>query len=232
MDGVRFETESHQYGFDAQHLFERRDDGNTSSASHSQRLFAESNLESFFRRLISRERDGADVALSSVHRGYFYLHAFGSDAENVVGKHTGDFVMVLMRNQTTRDFGIRFRGEHRLGAFARIASPYTANVERGAATVSFERAVSLFTGKGFHADGFFVFLFVERNAGNHLPFRLRHFFYLIVKAGNGDSSVIVFHLADDFAEYVDGIGYRSAEMSGMKVAVRTGDLYLPISQSA
>ena len=62
MDGVGLQTESHQYGFDAQYLLECRDDRNAATATYCQRLFAESFGEAFLRSLVCRERDGAYIS--------------------------------------------------------------------------------------------------------------------------------------------------------------------------
>ena len=89
-----------------------------------------------------------------------------------------------------------------------------------------------FAEKGVYADSLFVFLLVERDVRYHFTFRLRHFFHIIVEAGNGDASVGIRHLAYHSAKHIDGVGHRTAEMSGVQVAVRTGHFYLPVGKSA
>ena len=140
--------------------------------------------------------------------------------------------MILMRNQSAGNFRIGFRGKDCLGAFTCISSPNAAYIERRAATVAFQCAVSLFSEEFFHSDGFFVFLLIERNMGDHFPFCLWHFFYVIVESGDGDSSVCIRHLTDYPAKHIDRIGYRTSEVSGMQVAVRSCYFDFPISQSA
>ena len=140
--------------------------------------------------------------------------------------------MILMRNQSAGNFRIRFRRKDCLGAFTRISSPNAAYIERRAATVAFQCAVSLFSEEFFHSDGFFVFLLIERNMGDHFPFCLWHFFYVIVESGDGDSSVFICYFADYFAKYIDRISYRTSEVSRMQVTVRSGHFYFPVSQSA
>ena len=140
--------------------------------------------------------------------------------------------MILMRNQSAGYFGVCLGGQYGFRAFARIAAPDAAYIERRTATVALQRAVSFFTEKGVYADSLFVFLLVERDVRYHFTFRLRHFFHIVVEAGNGDASVGIRHLAYHSAKHIDGVGHRTAEMSGVQVAVRTGYFYLPIGKSA
>ena len=49
-----------------------------SATTYCQRFFAESYLKTFFRSLIGRKGNRADISLSSVHWGYFYLYGVGS----------------------------------------------------------------------------------------------------------------------------------------------------------
>ena len=49
----------------------------TDMSAHCQRFFAESYLKTFFRSLIGRKGNRADIPLSSVHRSYFYLYGIG-----------------------------------------------------------------------------------------------------------------------------------------------------------
>ena len=152
MDGVGLQTESHQYGFDAQYLLECGDDGNTATATYCQRLFAESFGEAFLRSLVCRERDGAYVSLPAVHGGDFYLYGIGSDSHDVIGKQLRNLVMILMRNQSAGYFGVCLGGQYGFGTFARIAAPDAAYIERRTATVALQRAVSFFAEKGVYAD--------------------------------------------------------------------------------
>ena len=135
VDGVALQPEAHQDGLDAENPLEIADDGDASSPAYRQRLLAERFGEPLFRRLIGRVGDGADVAFAAVHRSYFHLDAFGSDALDIVDEQARNRFVVLMRHQAARHLGIRFRGQHRLRAFAGIASPDAADVERGAAAV-------------------------------------------------------------------------------------------------
>ena len=232
MDGVGLQTESHQYGFDAQYLLECGDNGNAATATYCQRLFAESFGEAFLRSLVCRERDGAYISLPAVHGGDFYLYGIGGDSHDVIGKQLRNLVMILMRNQSAGYFGVCLGGQYGFGTFARIAAPDAAYIERRTATVALQRAVSFFAEKGVYADSLFVFLLVERDVRYHFTFRLRHFFHIVVEAGNGDASVGIRHLAYHSAKHIDGVGHRTAEMSGVQVAVRTGHLYLPVGKSA
>ena len=232
MDGVGLQAESHQYGFYSQYLFKGRDDRNTAAAAHCQRFLSECFGEASLRRLICREGDGAYVSLSAMHGSDLYLYGVGGYAHDVIGKQLRDLMVVLMRNQPARYFGVCFGRQYGFGAFARIAAPNAAYVERRAAAVAFQCAVSFFSEKGFHADSLFVFLFVERNVCYHFAFGLRHLLHIVVEAGNGDTSVCVRHFAYHPAKHIDGVGHCTAEVSGMQVAVRTGHLYLPIGKSA
>lgn len=54
MDGIAFQTESHQHGLDTQYLFEIADDGDASSTAYCQWFLAEGFLETFFGCLIGR----------------------------------------------------------------------------------------------------------------------------------------------------------------------------------
>ena len=137
-----------------------------------------------------------------------------------------------MRNQSAGYFGVCLGGQYGFRTFARIAAPDAAYIERRTATVALQRAVSFFAEKGIYADSLFVFLLVERDVRYHFTFRLRHFFHIVVEAGNGDASVGIRHLAYHSAKHIDGVGHRTAEMSGVQVAVRTGYFYLPIGKSA
>lgn len=86
VDGVAFQSESHQHRLDAQYLLKGRDDGDASATAHGQRLPSECFLESLLGSLIGGEGDGADVALPAVHGRYLYLYRSGSNALDVVGK--------------------------------------------------------------------------------------------------------------------------------------------------
>ena len=86
VDGVAFQSESHQHRLDAQYLLEGRDDGDASAAAYGQRLPSERFLESFLGSLIGGEGDGADVALSAVHGRHLYLYRSGGNALDIVGK--------------------------------------------------------------------------------------------------------------------------------------------------
>ena len=68
--------------------------------------------------------------------------------------------------------------------------------------------------------------------GYHFPFGLRHFFHIIVESGNSDTSVGIRYFANNLAKRVDRIGYRTPEMSGMQVTIRSRHFYFPISQPA
>mgnify|MGYP006992289194 CR=1 FL=1 len=106
MDGVGFEPEAHQNGFDAQYLLESGDDGDTSTPTHCQRFLSECFGEAFLRRLICREGDGAYVSLSAMHGSDLYLYGVGGYAHDVIGKQLRDLMVVLMRNQPARYFGV------------------------------------------------------------------------------------------------------------------------------
>ena len=129
MDGVGLQAESHQYGFYSQYLFKGRDDRNTAAAAHCQRFLSECFGEAFLRRLICREGDGAYVSLSAMHGSDLYLYGVGGYAHDVIGKQMRDLMVVLMRNQPARYFGVCFGRQYGLGAFARIAAPNAAYVE-------------------------------------------------------------------------------------------------------
>ena len=86
MNGIAFQSESHQDGLDAQNLFEVADDGDTSSAAYGERTFAESHGESLLSSLVSRQRDGADIAFASVHGSYFHLYIIGRGGFQVFDK--------------------------------------------------------------------------------------------------------------------------------------------------
>lgn len=135
VDGVALQPEAHQDGLDAENPLEIADDGNASSPAYRQRLLAERFGDPLLRCLIGRVGDRADVAFAAVHRSHFHLDVFGSDALDIVDEQARNHFVVLMRHQAARHLGIRFRGQHRLRAFAGIASPDAADVERGAATV-------------------------------------------------------------------------------------------------
>ena len=96
MDGIALQPEAHQDGFDAENLLEIADDGDASSAPYRQRLLAECFGESLFRCHVSRVCDGADVALTAVHRGYLDLYVFGSDALDIAGEQARDGFVVLV----------------------------------------------------------------------------------------------------------------------------------------
>ena len=86
MDGIAFQPESHQDGFDTQYPFEITDNGNTPSTSYRQRLFTECLGKSFFGSLISWMRDRAYITLAAMHRSDFDLYVVGGDGMDVVGK--------------------------------------------------------------------------------------------------------------------------------------------------
>ncbi len=74
VDGVGFEPEAHQNGFNAQHLLEGGNDGNAAAPAYCQRFLSECLFKPFFGGLIGRQGDGAYIPLSAVHRSDLYLH--------------------------------------------------------------------------------------------------------------------------------------------------------------
>ena len=139
--------------------------------------------------------------------------------------------MILMRYQAARDLGVGFRGEHRLAAFASITAPNAADIKRGPAAVALQRGVALLATHFSHVDGPLVAIFVEGNAGYHLALFFGELFHVIVEARHGDAAISICHLTDQTAEFVDGIGYRSAKVSAVQVAVGASDFNLPIGQT-
>ena len=67
---------------------------------------------------------------------------------------------------------------------------------------------------------------------NHLAFFGREFLHLIVEMRNGDASVLIGHLADHFTKHIYRVGHRTAKVSGVQIAVGSGNFHFPISQSA
>ena len=118
-----------------------------------------------------------------------------------------------MGNKAARHLGIGFRRQYRLRTFACITSPNAANVERRAAAVTFQCAVTFFAEEFLYPDGGLVFLFVEGDLGYHVPFGLRHFLHVFVEAGDGDAAVDIHYAGQHLAQHVDGVGYRSAEVA-------------------
>lgn len=88
MDSIALQPETHQDGLDAENLLEIADNRDTSSAPHCQRLLTKGLCKSLFCRLVSRMRNRAHIALTAMHRSYFDLNTFGSDALDIVGKQT------------------------------------------------------------------------------------------------------------------------------------------------
>ena len=84
VDGVRFQTEAHQYGLDAEDAFKVADDWNTTSTTNRQWLLAECLGETLFSSLVSRESDRAYITFTTVHRSYLHLYIFRSDFVDVV----------------------------------------------------------------------------------------------------------------------------------------------------
>ena len=163
---------------------------------------------------------------------HLHLYRLRGDGLHMVGQELRNLLMVLMRHQSARHLGVGLGGKHRLGTLARITAPDAADIERRAATVALQGAVTFLAEQGFHANGLLVLLFVEGDAGNHVALFLRHFLHIVIEAGHGDASVLVRQAGNQLAEHVDGIGHRAAKMPGVQVAVGTCHLYLPVGQSA
>ena len=104
-----------------------------------------------------------------------------------------------------------------------------------------------FKSKPFHyrsSDGFDIYVGKNNFQNDELTFKVANgndwWFHakgmpgshVIVKSGDGDSSVCIRHLTDYPAKHIDRIGYRTSEVSGMQVAVRSCYFDFPISQSA
>ena len=232
MDGVAFQAEAHQHGFDAQYLLEVGDDGDAASAAHGERLSPEGLGKAFLGGLVGRQVDGAHVALAAVHGRDLHADGTRGDGGDVVGKEAGDFLVLLMGHEAARHFGVGRRGEHRLRAFARVASPDAADVERRAAAVALQRGVALLALQLVDADGGLVARFVEGDLGYHAAFGFGDLFHAVVEVGDGDAAVGIGDLGQHLAEHVDGIGHRAAEVARVQVAVRAGDFYLPVGQAA
>ena len=66
MDGIRFEAEAHQDGFDSQHLLEGGNDRDASATANRNRSFAIHIHVSFFGSLIGRNVDGAPITISAM----------------------------------------------------------------------------------------------------------------------------------------------------------------------
>lgn len=91
MDGIAFQSESHQDGFDTEYLFEVADDRDTSSTANGQRFLSEGFFKSFFGCLIGRMVDGADIAFTAMQGSDFYLYIVGGLLGEVVYKQLGNF---------------------------------------------------------------------------------------------------------------------------------------------
>ena len=110
MDSVALKAEAHQHRLDTQHPLKVADDGDAPAATYRQRTLAKGLGEAFFSGFVGRQRDGADIAFSAVHRGHFDAHTIRRDAVDVVGEELLDFSVLLMRHETTTHFGIGFGG--------------------------------------------------------------------------------------------------------------------------
>ena len=86
VDGITFQSESHQYGLDAQNPFKVADNGDASPTAYSKRFLTERLGESFFGCVGGRRGDGTYIALSAGRRGYFNFHIFRGDGLDVVDK--------------------------------------------------------------------------------------------------------------------------------------------------
>ena len=106
MNSVTLQTESHQNSLCSQNLFKITYDRDTATTAHSQRLSPKRLGETFFRSFVSRQGYRTNIAFATVHRSHFHLHVVRSYGLDIIDKHPGNLLMLLMGNQTARHFGI------------------------------------------------------------------------------------------------------------------------------
>jgi hypothetical protein len=66
VDGVGFEPEAHQNGFDAQYLLESGDDGDTSTPTHCQRFLSKSFFKTFFGGLVFSQMQMVGASITNL----------------------------------------------------------------------------------------------------------------------------------------------------------------------
>ena len=232
MDGVRAKSESHENGFDAKNLFKGSDDGDTASGTDWDRRASVNFMVGFFRRLVSRQINRADVRRTAVEVFHFYLDIVGSDGFKVFFEEFCDAFVFLVGHEAAADFGMGNGWEDGFGAFAGVAAPDAADIESRADAGAFAGGVALFAVYGTDAERFLVGFEIERSFRHFGTLFGRHLEYVIIESGDGDVSVVVHHAGNHLAQGVDGVGNRSAEDAGMEVGIGTGDFDLPIGETA
>ena len=161
----------------------------------------------------------------------FHLDIFRSYLIDICFKHLGYLFMILVRNQSAGYFCIRLGRQDCFAAFSDITAPYSANIERGAATVAFQCWISFFSKYGFYSNRFFIFCLVKRNLRNHFPLFLRQLFYIVIESWYGYPSILIRDACNHLAQYINRIGNSTTEMPGMQIPVRSLYFNLPISQT-
>lgn len=232
VDFIGIQAKTHEDGFDAEELFEERDDGDGSAAAHGHGFFFEAFSHGAVGCSIADVVDGHQVGMSAVEEAHFDIDAGWGDLAYVVGKEFGYFAVVLVGYEAHADFGMGAGGQDGLRAFACIAAPHAVDVEGGADTYSFDGGIAHFAAFLTDAEVFFKGFQVERCVVEGAAFFFGGFAHLVVKARYSNAVVGIVHLGDHPSQFVGGVGHSSTEESGVKISIGPCHFYFHVAQSA
>ena len=232
MDRVLGQSEAQKQRLDAQNRLETADDRNGPARVEGQGLPSESRLDGLLGRLVGRHVGRSDVRHSAVQRFHGDLHAPGGDAPEVALEKFRNLPVVLMRNQSHRNLGRRFRRNHRLGPFARVAAPDAVYVERGTHAGTFERRVARLALHVADRERLLVRREAERSPVEGPPFGGSKFPHVVVESGDRHAPLGVGQLRHQTRQHVGRVGHRTAEQPRMEVLVRPLHLDLHVGQAA
>src|SRR5690606_17851008 len=102
------QAKAHEDSLEPQFVFKKRDNGNASSTTSWNRLFAKRLFNGFFGCPVGHAVSRCNRRLTAVMGRNFYGYVLRRNAFEVFSEKCGDFVRILIRYQTHGNLGIRF----------------------------------------------------------------------------------------------------------------------------
>ena len=124
------------------------------------------------RCLIRRNINRTHIPLTAVHWSHLHTHTRRRDTLYIIHEGLAHLLVVLVGYESATDFGICFAGQYGLTTFARVATPYAADIKRWTAGVALQSRIALLTESSIYIYRLAICLLGEWNLLDHLAFRL------------------------------------------------------------